>query len=428
MAKETPVNLRNWQFYQIFIRQFSSPHDFKGAIPKLPYVKSLGTDCIQLVPFHPIGVFRRKGTVGSPYSIKDYYSVDSLNGNLEDFKTFLEEAHRLGMKVLMDIVFNHTSHDANYTKTHPDWYYQDDLGNFQNRVGDWWDIADLKIEGNQELQDELLNVLTYWVKQGIDGFRCDVAPLIPLEFWAKARKELSILNPNLLWVAESVHRSFIKYLRDLGYEASSDGEIYQVFDICYDYDIFDHFENYLLGKEPLQTWVDNLLDQEMIYPKNYVKYRYLENHDFKRIASYATTNTQLRNFNAMLFLLRGSVFLFNGQELGIAHHPNLFEIDEVDWNTNDEANLTSLIKTLSKFKKATGYINDPMNIEVLGNDVIKIEYKQLGGKRTVTGIFNLGKTPQAVETQVKGKNVLTGQEIDETEITVDEPLILIRSE
>ena len=116
MAKETPVNLRNWQFYQIFIRQFSSPHDFKGAIPKLPYVKSLGTDCIQLVPFHPIGVFRRKGTVGSPYSIKDYYSVDSLNGNLEDFKTFLEEAHRLGMKVLMDIVFNHTSHDANYTK------------------------------------------------------------------------------------------------------------------------------------------------------------------------------------------------------------------------------------------------------------------------------------------------------------------------
>ena len=136
-------------------------------------------------------------------------------------------------------------------KTHPDWYYQDDLGNFQNRVGDWWDIADLKIEGNQELQDELLNVLTYWVKQGIDGFRCDVAPLIPLEFWARARKELSILNPNLLWVAESVHRSFIKYLRDLGYEASSDGEIYHVFDICYDYDIFDHFENYFVGKRAI---------------------------------------------------------------------------------------------------------------------------------------------------------------------------------
>jgi len=425
MAKETSVNLRNWQFYQIFIRQFSPTHDFKGAIEKLPYVKSLGTDCIQLVPFHPIGIFRRKGTVGSPYSIRDYYEVDPLNGTMDDFKAFLAKAHDLGMKVIMDIVFNHTAHDATYTKTHPEWYYQDEMGNFKNRVGDWWDIADLKIEGNIALQDELLNVLTFWVKQGIDGFRCDVAPLIPLEFWARARKTLSTLNPNLLWVAESVHRSFVKYLRDLGYEASSDGEIYQVFDICYDYDIFDHFENYLSGKEPLQAWVDNLMDQEMIYPKNYVKYRYLENHDFKRIASYAKTKSQLRNLNAMLFLLRGSVFLFNGQELGISHHPNLFEIDEVDWNTKDEANITQLIKTLSQFKKETGYINDPLEIKVVGKNVLKIEYKQLNGKRKVTGLFNLGETTQAIETELKGKNVLTGKEVTDTVITIDEPIILI---
>ena len=118
------------------------------------------------------------------------------------------------------------------------------------------------------------------------------------------------------------------------------------------------------------------------------------------------------------------VFSFNGQELGISHHPNLFEIDEVDWNTKDEANITQLIKTLSQFKKETGYINDPLEIKVVGKNVLKIEYKQLNGKRKVTGLFNLGETTQAIETELKGKNVLTGKEVNDTVITIDEPIIL----
>lgn len=425
MAIDTSIDLRNLQFYQVFIRQFSSTHDFKGVIKQLRRIKDLGTDVIQLVPFHPIGIFRRKGAIGSPYSIKDYYQIDPMHGDFNDFKQFIDFAHAYGMKVIMDIVFNHTSHDANYTKTHPHWYYQKPDGTFTNRVGDWWDIADLKIDNNIDLQEELINVLTYWVNLGIDGFRCDVAPLIPKSFWKKARQTLSKINPHLLWVSESVHRSFIKYLRDLGYEALSDGEVYQIFDILYDYDIFDHFENYFTKNAPLKEWVDNLLDQETIYPANFVKLRYLENHDLARGANYAKTIAQLRTLNALLFFLKGSVFIYNGQEIGIKHRPDLFEIDTIDWTHQDIASITPLISYLSDFKKDANYINDPLTIEMLNAHVLLFKYQRTDQSQEVYGIFNLSSIPQEVNLKIKGYDILTNDLIKPGLKLITEPIIII---
>lgn len=422
MAFDTKINYRNLQFYQIFIRQFSHTHDFNGVTKKLEDILALGTDVIQLVPFHPIGILRRKGLVGSPYSIMDYYQIDPLHGTLNDFLLMLNKAHKLGMKVIIDIVFNHTSHDANYTKSNPNWYYQKPDGSFKNRVGDWSDIADLKIDDNLDLQNELINVLIYWTKLGVDGFRCDVAPIIPKTFWQKAKQSLSAINPNLIWVSESVHRGFIKYLRDLGYEALSDGEVYEIFDILYDYDIFDHFENYFTNNSPLKEWVDNLLDQETIYPANYVKLRYLENHDLERGASYARTKAQLRTLNALLFFLKGAVLIYNGQEKGIAHRPNLFEIDPINWNLIDEAKITPLITKLSQFKKQYNYINDPMTIEMLNKDVILIKYQRFN--QNVYGIFNLSSIPQEVNLKIKGYDFLTNELINHGLKVISEPIII----
>lgn len=426
MAHNTSINLRNEQFYQVFVRQFSKTHDFTGVQKELPRIKALGTTIIQLVPFHEIGIDHRKGTIGSPYSIKDYYTIDELNGTMADFQSFLEEAHKLGIKVIMDIVFNHTSHDSRYSQEHPDWFYHDQNGNFCNRIGDWWDIIDFKFFGNTPLQDELIEVLKYWTRLGIDGFRCDVAPLLPIEFWRRTRQELEKLNPNLIYVSESVHKGFIKYLRDLGYEAMSDSEIYEVFDICYDYDIFPYYEAYAKGEGALHDWVHHIIEQESIYPKNYVKLRYLENHDMPRAAHYFKEPALLRNFNALLFFLKGVAFIYNGQEVAAEVLPNLFEIDEIDW-CDTQKGIAEIITKMSQIKKKYNYINDIMEIDELSKTALQITYRRLDNSQTIMGVFNLQAKPQKVILPFSGINLLTNQFIDEkTEVT--EPIIIIKKQ
>ena len=307
-------------------------------------MSSPGTDCIQLVPFIRLESFVVKAPSG-PYS-SGIIEVDPLNGTMDDFKAFWRKP-MIWNEVIMDIVFNHTAHDATYTKHRM--VLSDEMGNFKNRVGDWWDIADLKIEGNIALQDELLNVLTFWVKQGIDGFRCDVAPLIPLEFWARARKTLSTLNPNLLWVAESVHRGFVKSAR-FGIRSIKRRRIYE-FSISVTVHIFD-ISKTICRKNLCKPGLTISWTRDDI-SKNYVN-TVTENHDFKRIIRQ--TKSQLRNLNAMLFLLRGSVSSSTVRNWAFPSS-NLFEIGEVI-GIQDRANITQMIKTLSQFKKEAGYIND----------------------------------------------------------------------
>ncbi|HKM30104.1 MAG TPA: alpha-amylase family glycosyl hydrolase [Bacilli bacterium] len=421
MAVNTSIELRNKIFYQIFVRQFSEKQNFQGVIEKLDEIKNLEVDVIQLLPIHPIGLKNRKGNVGSPYSIMNYYEIDSALGTIDDFTNFLAEVHKRGMKVIIDIVFNHTSHDAVYTKTHPEWYYRKDDGSFCNRVGDWWDIIDFDFTNNKPLEDELINVLKYWAKIGVDGYRCDVAPLLPLKFWRRARQELTLLYPDLIYVSESVHLSFIKYLRDMGFEACSDSEIYQVFDICYDYDIFDDFTNYLRGKNSLEKWADGLLKQESIYPKNYVKLRYLENHDFDRAASFCKNDVILRNATAMLYFLKGTQFIYNGQECGLTHRPDLFEDDVIDWSDYNKASLVTIMKILGKLKKEHQYLNGVMEIEVIKKEFLKISYK-LPSKKFI-GIFNFGDS-ETLEVEA-GYDVLMDKEIPMGMKKIIEPLVMI---
>ena len=423
MARNTSIDLRNLNIYQVFVRQFSKTHDFKGVIKKLDHIKSQNYDLIYLLPIHPIGKERRKGSVGSPYSISNYYEVNPDYGTMDDFKRLLSEVHQRDMKLMIDIVFNHTSHDADYTKTNPEWYYRKEDGSFSNRVGDWWDIIDFKFEDNLELEDELINVLMHWAKLGVDGFRCDVAPLLPLDFWVKARNMLNTINPNLIYLSESVHLGFIKYLRDLGYEAYSDSEIYQAFDICYDYDIFDDFINYFKQGESIQKWIDNLIKQEGAYPSNYVKLRFLENHDQERIAKYIKNPSQLRSVSALLYFLKGATMIYNGQECGATKRPDLFEIDEISWDTYNYASIADIFKKMSKLKKDLEYLNGVMNIELLNNHVLEFRYEL--PDKLVIGIFNISPNKQKVIIKYQGIDYLSNRAISEGMQKIEEPIVLI---
>lgn len=423
MSLTTPISYRNLVIYQLFVRQFSKTHDFKGVMENFDKIEIVNTDIIYLMPIHPIGLLHRKGSIGSPYSIKDYYEVHEDYGTKDDFKAFLDFCHKKGKKVMIDIVFNHTSHDANYVKTHPEWYYHKEDGSFCNRVGDWWDIIDFNFEA-PGLQDELINVLKYWATFGVDGFRCDVAPIIPLTFWDHAHEEVLKINPNIIFLSETVHLGFVKYLRDLGYEAHSDAEMMTVFDMTYDYDVYPDLTDYLEKKVPLQKWVDSLIRQESCYPANYVKIRYLENHDFNRIASFVSSKIQLRNVTTMLFFTKGAPFIFNGQECSSENRPDLFEYDVIDWSKYNQDGLVDIMSKMTKLRKDTDFINGIFNVSIVKPDVLKFSYQK--DDKEYLGIFNLGNKT-AFNLEDEGWDFFNNCQIKKGLITLEEPLIIIKN-
>ena len=147
-------------------------------------------------------------------------------------------------------------------------------------MGEWLDVIDLDYN-NRDLWDYQIETLKMWAGI-VDGFRCDVAPLIPLEFWLKAREEVAKVNPDCFWLSESVEPVFTVANRARGMVSLSDSEVYQAFDVSYEYDIYYRFKDYLKGKISLAQYAEDINRQEAIYPDNYVKLRYLENHDNAR--------------------------------------------------------------------------------------------------------------------------------------------------
>ncbi|MBP3196889.1 MAG: alpha-amylase, partial [Butyrivibrio sp.] len=327
MAKQTNKNLRNMVMYQIFVRNFSKNGTFKEVIKELPRIRDLGVDIIWFAPIHPIGEKARKGSLGSPYAISDYRAVNPEYGTMDDFKEVVKAIHDHGMKCLIDVVYNHTSPDSVLAKEHPEWFYHKSDGSFGNKVGDWSDIIDLDYS-QRELWDYQIDTLKMWAKI-VDGFRCDVAPLVPIEFWKKARNVVEEVRPGCIWLSESVESSFIMDIRDRGFTAHSDSEIFEAFDISSDYDVYPDFTAYVSGKGSLEAYSDAINRQEYIYPDNYVKLRFLENHDQPRARFLFPDIRALRNATAFLYFQKGLTLIYAGQEMAVSHLPSLFDKDTV---------------------------------------------------------------------------------------------------
>ncbi len=397
MAKTTNSNLRNQIIYQVFPRQHSKQSNFQGVIQDLDRIKSLGVDILYLLPIHPIGEKNKKGKMGCPYSIQDYHLVNPDLGTLEDFKMLIEETHRRGMKLMIDVVFNHTSRDSKILREHSGWMFKR-KGAYASKVGDWWDVVDLDYK-NKEVWKELISVLKYWAKLGVDGYRCDVASMVPLEFWLEARKELLKMNPEFILFAESIDLNFVKEIRDLGYEASSDCELYQAFDMEYDYDIWKYYDTYLQNREGLNRWLEALQNQESVYPKNYIKVHGLENHDRHRAASYVRDGVRLRNLNALMFFLKGATFIYAGQEACEEKLESLFDLDLTDWSSLGKYNMVDLIKRCSKLKKESILQKGRFQIHFSELEIVHITYQT--EKEVMECIFNVGNVGGSIKTILK---------------------------
>ena len=329
--------------YQIFVRNYSEEGTFQAVQKDLPRLKELGVDIIYLMPIHEIGIKNRKGSWGSPYAIKDYYSISKDLGTKEDFVSLINVTHKMGMRIIMDMVFNHTSPDSVVLEQHPEYYFYKD-GKLGNRVGDWSDIIDLDTN-REDTQNYLVDVLKYWVSLGVDGFRFDVASMISLDFFKKARKEL---GKDIIFFAESIDYDFVDYLKSMGYSSTPDIDMFPTFDLLYNYSWFRPFERYLkneMSYEDLKTIIDE--DYKYIGGKG-LRIICFENHDTERISSYVNED-ELKDIVLDLVKLKGPLFLYAGQEYGVNHRPNLFEKDPVDWKPNEK--VLEIYKEAIKIKK-----------------------------------------------------------------------------
>lgn len=381
--KNTNINLRNQTIYQVYTRNYSKEGTFKEVTKDLSRIKDLGIDILLILPINEIGVVARKGTLGSPYSIKDYSNINEELGTKEDLIELINKTHEAGMKFMLDIVYNHTSRDSNLLKLHPNYFYKNESGEFANRVGDWTDITDLDYN-NRDVVETMTNYILEYVKLGIDGFRCDVGNLVPISFWLYARKRASEINGDLVWLSETTDGHFIKEIRDAGFECNTESEIYNAFDMAYDYDAFNDLRSYFKDGRPLNNYIDALKRQEYIYPKNYVKAHYLENHDQLRIASYVGTGEKLDNWTAFLFFLKGTTFIFNGQEYSSTHLPSLFDKDDFD----KPVDKTKYFKMLIKLKKDKAFSEGIYHLEYTNIDeVYTISYET--SSSIYFGLFNL---------------------------------------
>ena len=428
MAANTDRSLRNAVIYSIYVRNHTEEGTFCSILPDLDRIKAIGTDIIWFMPIHPIGEKNKKGSLGCPYANRDYRTVNPCYGTMEDFKTLVHVIHEKGMKCMIDVVYNHTSPDAVLVSEHPEFYYRKPDGSFGNKTADWTDVIDLDYR-NPALWDYQIESLRMWA-QIVDGFRCDVASLVPVSFWKKARAAVAEVNPACIWLAETIHGSFNVYNRILGQYAGTDSEMFEAFDMEYDYDIREVFDRYLKGSAPLSLWLEAMNLQETAYPDNYIKMRCLENHDQPRIASFIRDEKSLRNFTAMLFFFKGSTLLYAGQEYQNSHLPSLFEKDVFlrDAGKDQSAFLTKL----AAIKKTHLSCHDYFMAEADDKNNTAILYRD-DGKVKKLGVFSLSGKHNQIDVKFNNGdyvNHITGEVVSIRHgklLTTGEPIVLTAS-
>jgi glycosidase len=387
MAKNTDVSLRQQVIYSIYVRNHTEEGTFLSVIPDLDRIRALGTDIIWFLPIHPIGVKGKKGSLGCPYANRDYRSVNPAYGTMEDFRLLVGEIHARGMKVMIDVVYNHTAPDSLLYEQHPQWFYCGADGKPGNKIGDWSDVIDLdySVRG---LWDYQIESLCFWAGI-VDGFRCDVASFVPLDFWKEARAAVERVHPGFIWLAETVHRTFGLRCRRLGVYSMRDSEAFEAFDVEYEYDIREIFDAWLQGRAPLSHYLDLMNFQELVYPANYDKLRFLENHDQPRIASFIPRESDLVNYTAMLYFLKGTTLLYAGQEWEDAHLPSLFEKEPIDRDTGKD--LSPLLRRLGEIRKT--YFSGEDSFWGQAEDGQRIAVLRRG---SCAGVFSLDARPGLV--------------------------------
>jgi glycosidase len=326
---------RNAVIYQVNTRQFTPEGTLKAATREIPRLKALGVDILWVMPIHPIGEKNRKGTLGSPYSIRDYRAVNPELGTMADLKAFVDAAHANGMHVMLDWVANHTAWDHPWVTQHPEWYARDWKGGHVSTP--WWDWADIiDLDYSQvALRHEMADSMLFWVKEaGIDGFRADVAGYVPPDFWADVRRDLEAIKP--VWMLGEFNH------RDLHMSS---------FDASYGWAWAEALMKIARGQADTGALYGFYSENESAWPTGAQRMIFTSNHDENAWAGteFERFGSALNNAFALMFTSEGIPLVYNGQEAGNDKRLKFFERDPIVWKDHPHA---ALIRHWIQFRDA----------------------------------------------------------------------------
>ncbi|MDP4175286.1 MAG: alpha-amylase family glycosyl hydrolase [Bacteroidota bacterium] len=392
---------RNQTIYEVNIRQYSKGGTFKDFEAQLPRLKEMGVGILWLMPINPIGEKNRKGTLGSYYAVKDYLAVNQEFGNMDDFKSLVKKTHQLGMKIIIDWVANHTSWDNELTKTHPEFYAKDSAGNFVAPVKDWSDVIKLDYN-NKDLWKYMKDALAFWIKQAdIDGFRCDVASMVPTPFWDYARAELDKIKPVFMLAEAEVPELHAK-----------------AFDMTYSWRLYHIFNSIASGDSSADAINNYFNEDEKLYPKDAYRMCFTTNHDEN--SWNGTEFERLKNgveaFSVLAFTVKGFPLLYSGQETGLNKRLNFFERDPIEWKDSKYKEFYTKLVKLRLNNKAllSGDKGGEMISIPSSNEKAVYSFTREKGKDKILVITNLSDKDQTVTLsadKIKGsyKDLFTGK-------------------
>lgn len=389
--------------YEIYPRAFSKEGTFKGIEQKLPELKKLGITILWLMPIHPVGEEKRKGRLGSPYSIKDYYGINPEFGDLDDFKRLVNSSHTLGFKIIIDLVANHTSWDSKMFVEHPEWFTKDSADNFISPVADWSDVVDLNYD-NVELRRHMIGMMKYWVRDiGIDGFRCDVAEMIPVDFWNDARASLDSIKPVMMLSEGQLPEHHLK-----------------AFDVTYSWNFYHAIAPVLKGEKSATEFDSILIREREQFPKGALRMRFSSNHDenawdMSDIEKFGLNGAMLAAVLVNTF--PGIPLLYNGQEEANTVKLGLFEKFDID-----RAKGTLLREFYTKLcsvrkKNPALCIGDYQNVVNNQRDDI-YTFIRTDGKNTILAAFNFSDRKKSADlvlpkifSMMKFRDAFTGKPV-----------------
>ena len=386
---------QNTNIYEVNLRQYSPEGTFTSFIKELPRLADMGIKVLWFMPITPISQLNRQGTLGSYYACSSYIQTNPEFGSIEDFKQLVRAAHDINLKVIIDWVANHTGWDHEWTRTHPGFYKRNTQGQFYDSNG-WIDVIDLNYY-DQAMRKEMINSMEFWIREcDIDGFRCDMAHLVPLDFWRDARRCLDPVKP-LFWLAETENNNY-----------------QNAFDCIYAWSFMHLSENIVKGTAGVNELRLLLAEYQKKKLPQCNHLFFTSNHDEN---SWNGTEYEKYGAGALCFAVftctwNGLTLVYSGQELPNYKRLSFFEKDPIQWTGKYE--LHHFYKNLLDLRNSFGEAQTEISMINTAGDRQIFAFIRSSPEKQIVVALNFSNEKQSAhieDEKIKGayRDVLTNE-------------------
>jgi cyclomaltodextrinase / maltogenic alpha-amylase / neopullulanase len=373
--------VRNAVIYDVNLHSLSEEGTFNGLEKRIPELKKIGVTVVSLKPIYPVGELNRRGTLGNPYAVKDYYAINPVFGTLNDFKSLVNNLHQQGLRIIIDLAAGYTAWDSQLLMEHPDWFKHDEEGAIISPEIDMPDVAQLDYN-QHEPKKYMMAVMKYWVKEfDVDGFNCTAAEFVPIEFWNIARNELDKLKPLMM----------ISDLPKPEYHVKA-------FDLTFSWDIHQIITSVVNGTSYASAFDDSLKYEYSKFPKGSLHVRFNKIYDkFESVRILEKYNSEEAKIIAVLkFMISGVPLIYNGEEAGNSKYLSLYDKVEIDWSSGKD--FTELYNQLGTLRCNHPALTDGSYLSI-SNSEYKTVYSFLrsSGKDSLITVINFSNENKEIK-------------------------------